>query len=783
MQTRVWLKDCRFPPNRRLVATFAERMATMASFFQTKPRSLVLACLLLSSAVMADEPVLRETDSPETSKSAAKRDVSTVAQEAKDALVVFNVADRDGRQQGIGTGFFISDDGLIATNLHVIGEGRPFTVEMANGETARVHEVHAADRHLDLAIVRVEVPERGWKHLELGNSAQLTEGSPIVVMGNPYGLKSSVVSGILSGRREVEGRAMLQVAVPIEPGNSGGPVLDMEGRVHGVVTMKSLVTENLGFAVESQALAALLARPNPVPIARWVTIGSLDPRQWATRFGANWRQRAGQISVEGTGDGFGGRALCLAAEAPPELPYELAVSVKLDDEGGAAGLVFHADEQDRHYGFYPSNGQLRFSCFEGPSVFQWRVLRETTSESYRADDWNRLRVRVEPGRMQCFVNDQLVFDISDTTFGQGQVGLAKFRETKAQFRRFEVGEKLESTPLAEDQQEQFARALETLSQTPEYESANLQSLVELGATAPPLLEQHARELRRQAESLLRASEEVRLQLVLQELEGLIQTKDFDLLRGALLIAKLDDGELDIAAYTREVERMTNEIREQLEPEASGADRFAALNQYLFEQNGFHGSRHDYYHPANSYLNRVIDDREGIPITLSVLYLELGRRLELDLEGVGLPGHFIVRWRENNENEKWVDVFEGAKLLDRPAVAEIVRTHAGESLRDSHLEEVSRRNILRRMLGNLIGIAQRDRNSSALRRYLEAIVPVAPDATQYRGMRAIARFESGYREAALEDLDWFLENEPADIDLDRIRELRLLFERRGIGSER
>ena len=81
-----------------------------------------------------------------------------------------------------------------------------------------------------------------------------------------------------------------------------------------------------------------------------------------------------------------------------------------------------------------------------------------------------------------------------------------------------------------------------------------------------------------------------------------------------------------------------------------------------------------------------------------------------------------------------------------------------------------------MLGNLVGIAQRDRNSPSLRRYLEAMVRVAPDAVQYRGMRAIARFETGFAAAALDDLDWFLEHEPEEVDLNRIRELRQLFQR-------
>src|SRR5690606_8205626 len=134
--------------------------------------------------------------------------------------------------------------------------------------------------------------------------------------------------GIVSGTREIDRRKMIQLAIPVEPGNSGGPVVDMAGRVVGIMTMKSAVTDNLGFAVQIDALKPLLERPNTVPIARWLKIGTLNPDKWTTLFGASWTQRAGRIFVSGTGSEFGGRSLCLSKTAPPEVPYEVAVSVK-----------------------------------------------------------------------------------------------------------------------------------------------------------------------------------------------------------------------------------------------------------------------------------------------------------------------------------------------------------------------------------------------------------------------------------------------------------------------
>ena len=223
--------------------------------------------------------------------------------------MVVSFTGRDNKTVGLGSGFVISADGLIATNLHVIGEARPIFVQTADGKKHPVTEIHATDRVMDLAILKIAATN--LQPLLLGDSTTLEQGEDIVALGNPEGLTFSVVRGVVSGRRDIDGKPMIQLAIPIEPGNSGGPMLDRFGRVHGILTMKSLVTRNLGFAVEINALKPLLKQPNPIPLSRWLTIGTLDSREWQTLFGANWRQRAGRIQVEGMGDGFGGRSLAL----------------------------------------------------------------------------------------------------------------------------------------------------------------------------------------------------------------------------------------------------------------------------------------------------------------------------------------------------------------------------------------------------------------------------------------------------------------------------------------
>ena len=194
--------------------------------------------------------------------------VERVAAAARRSVVTLRQADRADGDGGVGTGFVV-DDGMIATNFHVIGEGRAVKIEWPDGAVTEATTVHAWDRTMDLALLEGPPPEgKTWADfppLELApaDGLPLPDGSEVMALGAPQGLTSSVAQGVLSARREVEdfpGVKMLQVAMPIEPGNSGGPLLDLEGRVHGVITLRSQRTANLGFALPVSAVQVLLAR-------------------------------------------------------------------------------------------------------------------------------------------------------------------------------------------------------------------------------------------------------------------------------------------------------------------------------------------------------------------------------------------------------------------------------------------------------------------------------------------------------------------------------------------
>ncbi|MBI5772590.1 MAG: trypsin-like peptidase domain-containing protein [Verrucomicrobia bacterium] len=713
----------------------------------------------------------RNVSKSSAEKAPKEKSVEELAASVRESVVVISHFGRDGKVDGVGAGFVVGADGLIATCLHVIGEGRPVTVQLADGRRFDVTEVFAWDRKLDLALVRIAA--EGLPVLPLGDSDALKQGTPIIAIGNPQGLDRSVVQGVVSARRDIELTEMIQLAIPVEPGNSGGPMLDMQGRVHGILTLKSAVTENLGFAMPVNQLKPLLEKPNRVPMPRWLTIGALNPKDWTPIFGARWSQKAGHIKVEGYGNGSAGRSLCLSGQKLPARPYEVSVAVKLDDENGAAGLVFGSDGEHRHYGFYPSAGQMRLTRFEGPNVFLWTVLKQFHAPAYRAGDWNTIKVRFEEEKILGYVNDELVVELEEDALGDGQIGLAKFRDTKAEFKQFTVAKKIApATPSAE----LVASVAKLVRDQPAGARPDAKLIEALqpksGASQLALLEQ-ARRLEDETGKFRRLAAEVHKAKVQDDLVKALAGPEekIDLFHAALLIAKLDNPEVDVASYRRQLDQMAQEISAQLPQQPGDNQRRDTLNKFLYEENGFHGSRGDYYNRANSYLNEVMDDREGIPITLAVLYLELADRIGLkSLAGIPLPGHFVVQQTMGDGRTGLIDVFDGGKPLSRIEAAEIVQANTGGAFREEYLTPATKREIVVRMLRNLVSIALKAEATDNLLRYLDVLLAIAPDSGMDYWSRAVLRLRAGDRAGAKEDLRWLMEKEPPGIDIDRVVEL-------------
>jgi regulator of sirC expression with transglutaminase-like and TPR domain len=171
---------------------------------------------------------------------------------------------------------------------------------------------------------------------------------------------------------------------------------------------------------------------------------------------------------------------------------------------------------------------------------------------------------------------------------------------------------------------------------------------------------------------------------------------------ALRLARDEYPELDVDADLGELAAMAHEARRYLRGDL--AAKVAVLCRYLFHDMGFHGNVKDYYDPRNSYLNQVLERRTGIPITLSVLTLAVGQRAGLAVEGVGLPGHFIVKVVEG-PHEILIDPFHGGRVLTDLDCENLVRQVTGVAFHASALtlQAMPVGLVIRRMLANLKGI--------------------------------------------------------------------------------
>ena len=136
---------------------------------------------------------------------------------------------------------------------------------------------------------------------------------------------------------------------------------------------------------------------------------------------------------------------------------------------------------------------------------------------------------------------------------------------------------------------------------------------------------------------------------LQQFSDAADSDDLDLTQMALLIALSEYPNLDLQLEQQSLDSLASGASHRLDDEKEPLARANMLSEYLFDEVGFSANQEDYYDPRNSYLNEVLERRVGIPITLSLLYIEVGKRLEMDLEGVGMPGHFLVRVKSGPED--------------------------------------------------------------------------------------------------------------------------------------
>jgi len=254
----------------------------------------------------------------------------------------------------------------------------------------------------------------------------------------------------------------------------------------------------------------------------------------------------------------------------------------------------------------------------------------------------------------------------------------------------------------------------------------------------------------------------------------IEDDRIDLLRAALTIARTEYPELDIENYVTRVEALASKVRSQLVPNFSVMDLISTINRVLFREIGFRGNREDYYDPRNSFLNDVLERRLGIPITLSVLYMEVAQRVGLPLVGVGMPGHFLLKVYDIEGRQILIDPFNQGSMLNAAECEQRMRQiYSGElRFKPEYLLPVSRRQILTRMLNNLRHIYMSVRQFRKTLAIVDLVLAIYPRSPEDVKQRAMLRFSVGQLAGALNDLDQYLKMSPEASDADEIRQTAL-----------
>jgi regulator of sirC expression with transglutaminase-like and TPR domain len=249
-------------------------------------------------------------------------------------------------------------------------------------------------------------------------------------------------------------------------------------------------------------------------------------------------------------------------------------------------------------------------------------------------------------------------------------------------------------------------------------------LLEIGEPALPLLEEAAEGSDPRIRIRTRhAISRIRLDLLERQFQSLALRDDasFDLEEALCVVARIEYPTLQRSDISKQLDEIVDAIRPALLEAQSPRDEILAINSYLFDDLGIRGNTSDYYDPDNNFINKVLEKKTGIPISLSAVYVLLGQRLGLPIRGVGLPGHFLAKY-DTPQMEIFLDPFNRGRLLTKRDCAQIL-TKAGYYFKEEYISVASSRDIVIRMLRNLVISYSKRQEKTRIRRlthYMELL---------------------------------------------------------------
>ena len=235
--------------------------------------------------------------------------------------------------------------------------------------------------------------------------------------------------------------------------------------------------------------------------------------------------------------------------------------------------------------------------------------------------------------------------------------------------------------------------------------------------------------------------------------------DIDLARAALHVAMLEYPDLNVERELFALQRLAGDVSSKLLDDDDPLYCVNTLSEYLFDELGFRGDEENFADPRNSHLNQVLERRVGIPITLSLVYMEVGRRLKAPLLGIGMPGRFLVRHAEIED--LFVDPFAGGILLSGDECRRMVEGFMPDGFQwsASLLAPVSNRQILSRMVRNLKAIYLDGEDYVRALEVSDFAIALEPDSIYNRRDRGIVHYQLGHSAEALDDLVYYLDLAP------------------------
>ncbi len=258
----------------------------------------------------------------------------------------------------------------------------------------------------------------------------------------------------------------------------------------------------------------------------------------------------------------------------------------------------------------------------------------------------------------------------------------------------------------------------------------------------------------------------------------VEDEHVDLLRAALTFARIEEPQLDIERYVRRIAELASRVAAKIQDQDDPIQMIAAMNQVLFQEEMFRGNKEDYYNPRNSFLHHVLDERMGIPISLALVYMEVGRRVGFPLFGVGMPGHFLLKHYDVNGRAILIDAFEhGTIVTEEDCRKKLNDIYSGQlTLQPEFLLPVTRRQMLTRMLNNLRSIYLSQRDFRRALQVVDLILVIYPRSPEDVKQRAVLRYNLDDYRGALSDFEEYVKMSPDASDADEIRQTALSLRR-------